>query len=571
MSASGLPPPITSGEERMRIPRAGPELGMELARHEERVLRDLDDLDQLLLGPDPRDVQAVLLQRLEVIVVDLVAVAVALADDPLAVEPRGSAALGEQNRVEAEAHGAALVGQVPLLGKEIDHEVRGAGHELRGVRRFQPARVARELDDRALHAEADPEVRHALLARVAHGLDLALDAAVPEAARHQDAVDVGEVGGGPVTLDVLRVDPRDVDFRLVRDPAVRECLHQALVGVLEVDVLADHRQPRGRRRRLHALHDVFPAAKVDGPVLEAERLHDDLVQTFPVKDQRDLVDGVHVLGGDDRLFVHVAEERDLRLDPGGQIPIGAAEEDVGLDPDGPQLLHRVLGRLGLELRGRLDEGHQREVHVEHVVLADVLLHLADGLQEGQALDVADGTAHLDDDHVEAGRHLADHGLDLVGDVRDHLHRASQIIATALLGDDRVIDLAGGDVVVARHAAGGEPLVVAEVEVGLTAIVGDEHLAVLVGTHRPRVDVDVGIHLLQAHPVAPRLEQRAHRRRRQPLAQRGDHTARHEDVFRRQIIPSFRREASMLEHSGFPPVGRRNVRPGGRPAARSAPH
>ena len=40
----------------------------------------------------------------------------------------------------------------------------------------------------------------------------------------------------------------------------------------------------------------------------------------------------------------------------------AAEQDVGLDADLAQLLHRVLGRLGLELAGGGDVRHQREVH-----------------------------------------------------------------------------------------------------------------------------------------------------------------------------------------------------------------
>ena len=47
--------------------------------------------------------------------------------------------------------------------------------------------VARELDDRALEAEAQPEVRDAVLAGVVGGEDLALDAAMPEPARDEDA------------------------------------------------------------------------------------------------------------------------------------------------------------------------------------------------------------------------------------------------------------------------------------------------------------------------------------------------------------------------------------------------
>ena len=79
-----------------------------------------------------------------------------------------------------------------------------------------------------------------------------------------------------------------------------------------------------------------------------------------------------------------------------QEAVRPAEDDVRLDADRPQLLHRVLGRLGLELARGLDERHQREVDVDHVLAPDVLLQLADRLEERQALDVADRAADLDD-------------------------------------------------------------------------------------------------------------------------------------------------------------------------------
>jgi hypothetical protein len=41
----------------------------------------------------------------------------------------------------------------------------------------------------------------------------------------------------------------------------------------------------------------------------------------------------------------------------------------------------------------------------------------------------------------------------------------------------------------------EPFVMTEVEVGFRSVVQDEDLAVLEGVHRARIDVDVGIQLL----------------------------------------------------------------------------
>ena len=50
---------------------------------------------------------------------------------------------------------------------------------------------------------------------------------------------------------------------------------------------------------------------------------------------------------------------------------------------------------------------------------------------------------------------------------------------------------------ARGVDVGEALVVAQVEVGLRAVLGDEHLAVLERAHRARIDVDVRVELLDA--------------------------------------------------------------------------
>ncbi len=106
-----------------------------------------------------------------------------------------------------------------------------------------------------------------------------------------------------------------------------------------------------------------------------------------------------VPGRDDRLFVDVAEERDLPLDVGVERPVRPAEQDVGLDADRPQVAHAVLGRLRLQFAGRGDVRHQRQVDVERVLAADVLPELADRLEERQALDVADRAADLDEQHV----------------------------------------------------------------------------------------------------------------------------------------------------------------------------
>ncbi len=60
--------------------------------------------------------------------------------------------------------------------------------------------------------------------------------------------------------------------------------------------------------------------------------------------------------------------------------------------------------------------------------------------------------------------------------------------------------------VPRQVLVDEALVVADVEVGLGAVLGHEHLAVLEGAHRPGIDVQVRVEFLDLHLQAACLQQ-----------------------------------------------------------------
>ena len=214
---------------------------------------------------------------------------------------------------------------------------------------------------------------------------------------------------------------------------------------------------------------------------------------------------------------HISEI--LRLMLVGHLAVGAQHDRVGLDTDVAQRRHRVLGGLGLQLARGPDVGQQRDVQEEDVVAADLVADLADGLEERQRLDVADRAADLGDDDVDLGTgHTADARLDLVGDVRDDLHGVAEVLAASLLGDHLRVDLAGRDVGRPVQVDVEEALVVADVEVGLGAVVGDEDLAVLERVHRAGIDVEVRIQLLHRHAETARLQQVAEGGGREPLAE-----------------------------------------------------
>ena len=102
------------GEQRVRAVGAALELGVGLGADEERVTRQLDELDQAVVGRGARADQPRLLEPAAVLVVHLVAVPVALVDDFLAVRGLHDRARQQLRRVRAEAHGAALVDDVAL-------------------------------------------------------------------------------------------------------------------------------------------------------------------------------------------------------------------------------------------------------------------------------------------------------------------------------------------------------------------------------------------------------------------------------------------------------------------------
>ena len=341
---------------------------------------------------------------------------------------------------------------------------------------------------------------------------------VPNPPGHQNAVGPVEQLRAIGLLERLGFDPLDVDLQPMVEAAVVQRLIEALVGILVADILADDVNGDLVLRILDALHERFPRLHVLFGHREAQMLQHDPVEPFGAEHERDFVNRRDVLRGDDRFGIDVAEQRDLLFEIGIEEPVGAAEQNVGLDADRAQVADAVLRRLRLQLAGRADKRHERQMDVERVLAPDVLAELADGLEERQAFDVADRAADFDKHDVDVGGDGADAVLDLVGDVGNHLDGAPQIIAAALLLNHRLVDLAGRPVVVSRRLRVGEALVVAQIEVGLCAVIGDVDLAVLVGAHRPGIDVDVRVEFLQRDPVAVPLEQGANRGRREPLAQ-----------------------------------------------------
>jgi hypothetical protein len=165
-----------------------------------------------------------------------------------------------------------------------------------------------------------------------------------------------------------------------------------------------------------------------------------------------------------------------------------------------------------------------------------LAELADGLEEWEALDIADGAANFDQHEIIPIIAGTDEVLDGVRHMRNHLHGPAQKVAAPFLGDDFLIDPAGGDVVLLVGVAPREALIMAKVEVGLGPVIGDKHFAMLIRAHGARIDVEIGVKLAQADRKSARLQQRTQCRRSQAFAKGRDHAASDENISRHGILP-----------------------------------
>src|SRR5680860_670964 len=141
----------------------------------------------------------------------------------------------QQALLTTQTHGAAKLRVLvaPLartlfvlpFGNQGNHRVARIGVEFGTVRLAEAGDTARVFDHRHLHAQTDAEKRDVVLARQTHGLDLALDAAQPETAWHQDGVHVRQARNA-VRTEFLGIEIFYLDLSARMDARVPQRLVQ---------------------------------------------------------------------------------------------------------------------------------------------------------------------------------------------------------------------------------------------------------------------------------------------------------------------------------------------------------
>ena len=280
----------------------------------------LDDLDQALVWGGAGGAQSRRFQALAQQVVDLVAMAMALIHDRLAVDLPHPGAVVKLDRIRAQAHRASEVRHLLLLGEQVDHRVGGLQVHLGGVGPFHAGHVARELGDRDVHAQADAQIGDLRLAGDSSRSDLALDPAPAEAAWNQDPVGFEQ----PIAyrriavpaFHLLGVDPVDLNGAVLQRAGMPQRLGHRQVGILELHVLAHQRDAHAAGGPFGPLDRLPPARELGRLGLQGEVIEDEVVHPLFVEDERHPVDVLDVASGHDRLHRQAREQRDLLADVG---------------------------------------------------------------------------------------------------------------------------------------------------------------------------------------------------------------------------------------------------------------
>ncbi len=116
-------------------------------------------------------------------------------------------------------------------------------------------------------------------------------------------------------------------------------------------------------------------------------------------------------------------------------------------------------------------------------------------------------------------------------MRDHLHGLAEVFSVAFLLYYAVVYLSGGEIVLAGQIRRGEPLIVAQVKIGLGTVISDKNLAVLERAHGPGIHIDVRVQLDVVYLEPSRFHDCPDRCCSKAFSQRREHTSGDEYVFR----------------------------------------
>ena len=242
---------------------------------------------------------------------------VTLGDVPFSVKPESVRILPQDAGIRSEPHGPAEVGDVLLLGHEVDDRMCGRRVEFGAVRVLKMKDIPRKVHDRHLHSEADSEIRDHMPAGVGRGVNDALDASAAEPAGDDNGVSLTKEPVCGLFIQILRFDPPDRDLRVVGDAAVLQGFHDGEIRIVQGGVFSDERDGDGGLWIPEGADHIFPFTKVRSRRIEMQAVEDPFCKMLFLHDEGHFIQVFHISVLQDVFGRNIAEEGDFIPDARG--------------------------------------------------------------------------------------------------------------------------------------------------------------------------------------------------------------------------------------------------------------
>ena len=309
-------------EHGVRFQRFRFEFRVELAAEIPGMVRQFGNFDKIPVGGIAGELQAIAGYDFFILSIELVAVAMAFGNLLFTVYPECQGVRIQIAGISAQSHVAAHDIATQQFAQHVEHPVRSGRIKL-GTVGVKPAYIAGELNDKAVHSQADAEKRNIIDARIPGSLEHPVEPPLAESAGNEDSVKIVELFVQHGVQQTLRFHPLEPHFQLMGQAPVVQGLIEALIGVLVLDIFA-HDTDIYRVNRIADFQDhAFPEAQIRLFFRNIQKSDDGIVQTFTVQNQGNLINIVNIKRRNNNIFRNVAEQGDFSLQLFGKQPVGS--------------------------------------------------------------------------------------------------------------------------------------------------------------------------------------------------------------------------------------------------------
>ena len=305
----------------------------------------------------------------------------------------------QQTRISAETEGDAQIGDSFFVRHNVNDRIGGHSAELITVSVGQSDDIAGKLYNSKLHTQTESQVRNFLFSGVADSTDHTFDTPVTKAAGNDDSIHIGKKFVDIIITDQLGIDPFDLHFRIIGNGAMLQCFHHTDIGIMKGHIFANQSNFYFMFWILPGLNHLNPVAKIRLRTIHIQAVAHNICQLFFFHGKRQLIKNIHIKILDDSLLRDITELRNLFFDAVVQRKVGTTYQDIRLNTHTLQFFDTGLCRFGFKLSGSFQIWDQRHMDENTVLMSHIMLELAERLQERLTLNIAHGSANLDNSYL----------------------------------------------------------------------------------------------------------------------------------------------------------------------------